>query len=151
MGAQNIDIEHAPHPLDAHIDQPRARRDDPGVDDHPVERAERARRAFEHLEHVSFESDIAMQRDTPAAGALNFANDALRALFVADVIDADRPAAPAGQQGRGAADAARGASDEDGFPGHETSVSEQMTTRRSPRGGSFRLSLSFWSAKTETG
>jgi hypothetical protein len=66
-----------------------------------------------------------VQGDRPAAGPLNFANDRLRARFVANVIDADRPAAAARQQGCGAANSARSARDKDRFPGHEEAFEEK--------------------------
>jgi hypothetical protein len=83
-----------------------ARRDHPGIDDAAVERAKRAHRAFEHFDHIPLEGDVAMQGDGPAARALDFAHRLLRALLIAHVIDANRPAASAGEQGSGAADAA---------------------------------------------
>ena len=118
-GAQHIDLENAAHALDAHVDEPRRRRDDAGVGDHARQRPERPRRSIEHGHDVGFDGDVAAQRDRAAAALDDRIDHRAGRLGVVAIIDADRPAVSGGEQGAGAADAARGSGDEKDFGGHD--------------------------------
>ena len=113
--AEHVDLEDPPHALGAHVGEPRARGDDPGVGDNSGQRPQRVGRLFEDGDDVGFARDVALERDRPSAPRRDLPHDRVGRFGVEPVIDADGPAVAGGEQGAGAADAARGAGNEQGF------------------------------------
>ena len=149
-GAEHVDLENAPHALDAHLDEPRSRRDDPGVDHDPGQEAERLRRLFEDGDNVGLDGDVALERDGAPARLGDRAHDLFRRVDVVAVIDPDRPAVLGGEQGRSAADAARRAGDQDGFGQRRPPIdvrgdAERAESNEAGRGSWKNLELSFLS------
>jgi hypothetical protein len=60
IGAEDIDLEDAPHALGAHLRKLRRRRDNAGIGDDRGERPQRLGRRAEHADHIGFDGDIAL-------------------------------------------------------------------------------------------
>lgn len=116
IGAENIHVEDAAHALDVHIHQPRGRCYDTGVDYDAIEFAEFGC-LFEHRDYLGFNGDIALYGLRLATGGGDGADDFFGRGSIANIVDADRPAPPAGEDCRRAADATTGPGNQNGL-GH---------------------------------
>ena len=111
--AHHVDVDRPPDALLRHVDEPRRRTGDPGVDDGAVDRPERRLGGVEQAEHVGLDGDVTGRGDGTAALGLDLCDDRVGGRAIVPVADADRPAHGAGLERDGPPDPAAAAGDDD--------------------------------------
>ena len=111
--AEDIDREHALQARDADFIDARLHIDDTGVVDQARQRAELGVDAREHRQHRGFVGNVGGNDDRAPAERTDLRGHGLGRVQIARAVDGHVPALPGAGDGRGSADAAAGAGDED--------------------------------------